>query len=124
MGAPQSKPEELQQRLIRFGIAVCQVLRRRRRDLIVDHFAKQLLRCCTSPSANYGEARAAESKADFVHKMKICLKELRETDVWLQFLSALSSNTTAWNTLRVECNELIAIFVASLKTIGGADGTQ
>ena len=120
MAAPFSKPEELHQRLIRFGIAVCQALRRRRRDLIVDRFAKQLLRCCTSPSANYGEARAAESNADFIHKMKVCLKELRETDVWLQFLIALSTDSTAWNHLRAECDELIAIFVASLKTLGGS----
>ena len=85
MATAASKSEELQQRLIRFGIAVCRNLRRRRRDLIGDHFAKQLLRSVTSPAANYGEARAAQSRADFIHKMRICLKELRETDVWLQF---------------------------------------
>ena len=86
--------------------------------MIVDHFAKQLLRSVTAPAANYGEARAAESRADFIHKMKICLKELRETDVWLQFVSALSSDATPWRGLRDECDELIAIFVASLKTVG------
>ncbi|HEX6944490.1 MAG TPA: four helix bundle protein [Gemmatimonadaceae bacterium] len=118
MAVPASRPEELQQRLIRFGIAVCRNLRRRRRDLIVDHFARQLLRSVTAPAANYGEARAAESKADFIHKMRICLKELRETDVWLQFVTALSRDATPWRALRDECNELIAIFVASLKTTG------
>ena len=118
MAVPASRPEELQQRLIRFGIAVCRTLRSRRRDWIVDHFAKQLLRSVTSPAANYGEARAAQSMADFIHKMRICLKELRETDVWLQFVTALSSDEISWRGLRGECNELIAIFVASLKTTG------
>ena len=56
-----------------------------------------------------------------VGDMRICLKELRETDVWLQFVIALSTDTTAWQSLRRECNELIAVFVASVKTIGGSD---
>ena len=49
--------------------------------------------------------------------MRICLKELRETDVWLQFLSDLSNDAAVWQNLRIECNELIAVFVASLKTL-------
>jgi len=74
----------------------------------------QLLRCATAPAAHYAEARAAESRRDFIHKMQLCLKELRESDVWLRYLSALRSlDCTA---LRAECNELISIFVTSLKT--------
>lgn len=74
----------------------------------------QLIRSATSPGAHYGEARAAESRRDFIHKLQICLKELRESDVWLRYLSALRALDC--KSLRSECNELIAIFVASLKT--------
>ena len=49
----------------------------------INWVAGQIVRCGTSPAPNYGEAQGAESRADFVHKMKICLKELRETRVWL-----------------------------------------
>ena len=49
-----------------------------------NHIAYQLIRCGTSPVPNYGKAQAAESRSDFIHKMKICLKELREIKVWLK----------------------------------------
>ena len=48
------------------------------------HISRQILRSGTSPAPNYGEARGAESRADFVHKLKIALKELNETSVWLK----------------------------------------
>ena len=116
MAAP-SRPEELHQRLIRFGICVCRSLRQRRRDLVVDHIAKQLLRSVTSPAANYGEARAAESKADFVHKMRICLKELRETNVWLQLIRRLElCKPDELEGITGECEELVAIFTQSVLT--------
>jgi four helix bundle protein len=51
------------------------------------HVAGQLVRCGTSPAPNYAEARGAESRKDFVHKLSICLKELRETQCWLQLIS-------------------------------------
>ena len=47
-----------------------------------NHIAGQLIKCGTSPAPNYGEAQDAESRADFIHKMKVSLKELRETKVW------------------------------------------
>jgi four helix bundle protein len=77
----------------------------------------QLVRCATSPFANYGEARAAASRRDFVHKLKICLKELREVLSWLKFIdvAGLSKGDRA-TALRNECDELIAIFVTSIKT--------
>ena len=105
---------ELQDRLVLFGLSVCRALATLRRDPVVDHFARQLLRSATSAAANYGEARSAESRHDFIHKMQICLKELRETDVWFRFLSGFGALDCT--KLRVECNELTAIFVASLKT--------
>ena len=102
-----------------FGIAVCRQYGRRTRDLAVTHIASQLIRSSTSPSANYGEARAAESRRDFAHKLKICVKELRETGIWLQYMQELVPNTLARTAaLERECNELISIFVVSLKTLG------
>ncbi len=50
------------------------------------HISRQLLRSGTSPAPNYAEARGAESDADFVHKLKIALKELNETNVWLRMI--------------------------------------
>ena len=102
MASRSSQPEALQQRLIQFGIAVGQQLRRQRKDLIVDHFAKQVLCSATSPSASYAEAQGAESKRDFVHKLRICLKELRETDIWLRYLVALSGDGACWQKLRAK----------------------
>ena len=59
------------------------------KGIVHSHVAKQLVRSATSPAANYAEARASESPRDFVHKMQVCLKELRETDVWLAFVQKL-----------------------------------
>ena len=74
----------------------------------------QLVRAVTSPAANYGEACAAHSRRDFVHKMHICLKELRETRVFLVLLDRLDPHERALPVS--ECDELIAIFVTSIKT--------
>jgi four helix bundle protein len=85
------------------------------KDIVHSHIAKQLVRSATSPAANYAEARASESPRDFVHKMQVCLKELRETDVWLDFVRKLGRGS---GELRVtqECRELIAIFATSVRT--------
>ena len=110
---------ELQERLIQFGLSVCHGLRAIPRDRVSDHFSGQLLRCATAPAAHYSEARGAESKRDFIHKMQLGLKELRESDVWLRFLGGLTRYD--WTSIRAECNELTAIFVSSLKTAKGDD---
>ena len=107
--------EELEDRLIQFGVAVCKKVRAMPRDRVSDHFAGQLLRSSTSPAAHYSEARDAESRVDFIHKMKLGLKELRESLVWLKFQAGLSHDNETPE-LRDECHELIAIFVASVKT--------
>jgi four helix bundle protein len=75
----------------------------------------QLVRATTSAAANYAEACAAESRRDFVHKMQICLKELRETGVWLEILRRVSPPDELEALLR-ECHELTAIFVSSIRT--------
>ena len=109
-------PSQLQERLTQFAISVCKNLSPKRRDPVSEHLTLQLIRSSTSPGAGYSEARDAESRRDFIHKMKICLKELRETYFWLQFKSGVTSRDSNDEALMKECDELIAIFVASIRT--------
>lgn len=78
----------------------------------------QITRSSTSPALNYGEAQSAESKKDFIHKMGICLKELRETFVCLKIIEKanLSTDLESVKRAKTEANELISIFVSSIKT--------
>jgi len=74
-------------------------------------------RSSTSAFANYGELQSAESRRDFIHKLGICLKELRETRTWLKFIAkmALTPAGSVHPALR-ECDELLAILAASMRT--------
>ena len=82
------------------------------------HVADHLLRYGTSPMPNHGEAQAAESRDDFVHKMSICLKELRESLRWLRLivLVPLVKDVTEAKRLLIETDELVRIFNTSIKT--------
>jgi four helix bundle protein len=88
------------------------------KNFATEHLTKQLIRSVTSAALNYGEAQSAESKRDFVHKMKICLKELRESQVNLQILeeAELVNDLDKFNLIMKECSELVAIFTTSIKT--------
>ena len=76
------------------------------------------MRSGTSPAPNYGEAQSAESKADFVHKLKIALKELRETEIWLKIIAEANMVTSAalLAPLLQETDELVAILFKSIDT--------
>jgi four helix bundle protein len=74
---------DLEKRLIDFAVRVIGVVEALPGTRAGNHVANQLVRCGTSPAPNYAEAQSAESRNDFIHKLKICLKELRETRVWL-----------------------------------------
>jgi four helix bundle protein len=80
-----------------------------------DHLARQLVRSATSAAANYAEACDAESRPDFVHKLRLSLKELRETLVWLSMIRGLRRSAEC-DALITECNELVSILVASART--------
>ena len=82
------------------------------------HVAKQLLRSATSPLANHGEAQGAESAKDFIHKLKISLKELRKTQRWLKLVTRvpLVDAPDLLDDLLNETDQLIRIFVASIHT--------
>ena len=69
-----------------FSILILDVIEQLPNDKIGNHLGGQLLRSGTSPALNYGEAQSAESRNDFIHKMKICLKELRETGICLNII--------------------------------------
>ena len=112
------KANQLEQRLIKFAIDIILLCKNLDNSFASEHLAKQLIRSATSSALNYGEARAAESSRDFIHKMKICTKELREclVNLKIQMGANLINDQTNLDKLLVENDELISIFVVSIKT--------
>jgi four helix bundle protein len=111
------KAQELEDRLIDFAVMVIDIVEALPNSKAGNHIAGQLVRSGTSPAPNYGEARSAESRKDFIHKMKISLKELRETLIWLKvILRKKMAERSILVSAISECEELISIFVASTKT--------
>ena len=107
----------LEDRLVRFGTTTCQLGNRLPRTPLGQHVALQLARSSTSTFANYGEVQSAESRRDFIHKLGICLKELRETATWLKFISKMAlSPAEAVDPVLRECDELLAILSTSVRT--------
>ena len=115
-----NKSFDLEERLIDFAVRIIQVAESLPKTKTGNHIAGQLIRCGTAPAANYGEAQSAESRADFIHKIKICLKELRETKVWLRMIvrANLIKPESKLDSLIDENNPLISIFVTSIHTAG------
>lgn len=108
---------DLQERFIDFSVRIIKSIEILPETKAAKHIASQLLRSGTSPAPNYGEAQSAESKADFIHKLKIALKELRETEVWLRVIvKALLIPQQKVASLLQETDELIAILVKSIQT--------
>jgi four helix bundle protein len=114
----KEKAFDLEARLIRFAVGVIRLSESLPQTPTGTHIRNQLLRSGTSPAPNYGEAQSAESRSDFVHKLKVALKELRESRVWMLIIQQanLVTPTNELDALLQETNELISIFVASLKT--------
>ena len=113
-------PQALEDRLIDFAVSVIGVVEFLPGTKAGNHIAGQLIRSGTSPAPNYGEARSAESRRDFIHKMKISLKELRETMIWLKIISRKRMVAgEVVNAAVTECDELISIFVSSTRTADG-----
>src|SRR5205085_4794834 len=108
---------DLEDRLLEFAARIVELVELLPGTKAANHISNQLLRCGTSPLSNHGEVEAAESRKDFLHKLRICLKELRETKHWLRLVARL--NLTSEINLRTclaEADELIRIFVASART--------
>ena len=114
----ECKTFDLEDRLINFAVRIIRIAEALPKTSVGNHIAGQIIRSGTSPAANYGEAQSAESRPDFIHKMKVCLKELRETRVWLLMIARanLMKSASKLETLIDENNQLISIFVTSIKT--------
>jgi four helix bundle protein len=115
---PAGQKYDLEGRLLEFASVVIDVTEKLPGTRAGNHIAGQLLRSGTSPYGNHGEAQAPESADDFIHKMKVCLKELRETRRWLR-LVAWRNWLPADSQLKFslgESEELIRIFKASVQT--------
>lgn len=109
-----SRKFDLENRLIQFAIRIINVVESLPDTRACNYHGGQLLRSGSSPALNYGEAQAAESRRDFIHKLKLILKELRETSICLTLLDrrSLLSDGLVLN----ESRELIAIFTKSIIT--------
>lgn len=112
------KTNELENRLIEFSVSVIKLSENLNNTYVSKHLSSQLIRSGTSVSLNYGEAQSGESKRDFIHKLKIILKELRESFICLKLIEkcCLCPDEKALHQLSQENNELISIFVSSIKT--------
>ena len=115
--ALQSRANDLEERLIDFSVRIVKLSTNLPKTPAGRHIAGQIMRSGTSPAPNYGEARGAESRADFVHKLRIVLKELNETSIWLRVIerSKMLKRELLLELIR-ENTELSRIFTASLKT--------
>ena len=118
MGAQRKKADEIQQRLIHIGARATRVAKMLPRTVEGRRYiSQQLIRSGLSGAPNYAEARAAESRADFIHKLRIVLKELNETRSWLEQIVAnglFSRDKMA--AIIAENQELCWIVAASIKT--------
>jgi four helix bundle protein len=116
-----SKADKIQDRLVDLAIAIVHLAAHLPRNPAGRHVAAQILRSGTSPAPNYGEARGAESNADFVHKLRVALKELNETAIWLQIIRKSRISQLELDGLMKETQELARILVSSIRTASRND---
>ncbi|MEP6677021.1 MAG: four helix bundle protein [Ferruginibacter sp.] len=113
----ENKRYDLEDRLIKFACSCLDICDKLPMTKAAQNLSYQLSRSSTACALIYGEAQAAESSADFVHKMKMVLKEIRESRINLRIIieKPIMSNDSSGITLK-ECNELMAIFMKSIET--------
>jgi four helix bundle protein len=109
---------DLEERLINFAVLIVDICEHMPDSKASNHLAGQLIRSGTSPALNYGEAQSGESRKDFIHKIKVVLKELRESYICLKIIyrSKLYRSEDKMKLTMIENNELISIFVKSAET--------
>ena len=114
----KERPYDLQERLIDYAVRIISLSEALPNTKAGKHVSSQILRSGTSPAPNYGEAQSAESPADFVHKLKISLKELRETEIWLKIIAKakMIKPESQLVPLLQETDELVAILFTSIET--------
>jgi four helix bundle protein len=116
---------DLEERLLDYAAEIIRMVERLPVSRSSNHVAGQVLRSGTAPLPNHGEAEAAESHADFIHKLKICLKELRETLRWIKLIRRVPlNNSPQLESLQQETDELIRIFVTSIRTSEAKNQSQ
>ena len=122
----EKKNFDLQDRLIDFATRIINLADALPDTKVGQHICGQILRSGTSPAPNYGEAQSAESRPDFIHKIKVALKELRETEVWLKLIAktGMIKPATKLDPLLKETDELISILFASVTTAKTNDTKQ
>lgn len=110
--------KEIENRLINLSVSVIEMCRNLNNEYVSQHLTSQIIRSSTITALNYGEAQAAESSKDFIHKNSIVLKELRETHICLKFIkqSIILKNQCPIDGIIKECNELISMFYKLIKT--------
>lgn len=118
MNSTTTAAYDLEERLLDYGAAIIGLTKNMGRDYAERHIANQLLRSGTAPLSHHGDAQGAESHADFIHKLSIGLKELRESERWLKLIlrAKLMQTTDQVESLTKETDELIRIFVTSIRT--------
>ena len=109
---------DLEERLIDFAVLALTIVDNLPNTYSANHLGHQLARSGTAPALLYGEAQAAESQADFIHKMGLCLKELRESEINLKIISKRNyiKDLIFLQKVQQEAKELVAIFTKSVKT--------
>lgn len=114
----QGKKFDLEERLVNFAVMIISLSESLQNSMAGKYMAGQIIRSGISPALNYGEAKSAESTNDFIHKMKVALKELRETFISLLIIQKkpLCSKSEMVLQCLTEANELISIFVKSIQT--------
>ena len=118
MNINKERKFDLEERLIDYAILISDLIEQLPNSKLCNHIGGQLIRSGTSPALNYGEAQSAESTNDFIHKLKIILKELRESNICLKMLLRKSYPEIEDLIInaQTETNELISIFVKSIQT--------
>ena len=118
MEKDSKKKFDLEERLIEFAVLIIQIADSLSDTRAGNHIGGQIVRSGTHPALHYGEAQSAESRKDFIHKLKVLLKELRETNNALKIIkkAPLTKKLDLVERGLVECNELISIFVKSIAT--------
>ena len=109
---------DLEDRLLDFSVRVIRVTESMHRSQAGAYVSDQLLRSGTSPYGHHGEAEGAESRDDFIHKLKVCYKDLRESRRWLRLVqrALLVAKPELLEEILVEAEELVRIFAASIRT--------
>jgi len=117
-GDDRGRKFDLEERLLEFAAAVIDLSEKLPPSRAGNHVAVQILRSGTSPYSNHGEAESAESRDDFIHKLKVCLKELRETRRWARLVERKhwAKGDATLNFVLSESEELIRIFMSSIRT--------